>query len=95
LAFWRAWTLDRAVAKGSLASWVRKRRRVGRSVGVLIFGYRLRVEWFVVVVVGGYGLVLIWGLFDVCLLDSCCGFCLDFLSFRRSTPLLDVRYYTR
>jgi hypothetical protein len=39
LAFWRAWTLDRAVAKGTLASWVRKRRRVGRSVGGLIALY--------------------------------------------------------
>jgi hypothetical protein len=36
LAFWRAWTFERAVANGTLASWVRKRRRVGRSVGVLI-----------------------------------------------------------
>ena len=35
-AFWRAWTLERAFAKGTLASWVRKRRRVGRSVGGLI-----------------------------------------------------------
>jgi len=36
LAFWRAWTLARAVARGTLASWVRKRSRVGRSVVVLI-----------------------------------------------------------
>jgi uncharacterized membrane protein len=36
LAFWSAWTLERAAANGTLASWVRKRRRVGRSVGVLI-----------------------------------------------------------
>jgi hypothetical protein len=38
LAFWRAWTLERAVANGTLASWVRKRRRVGRSVGEFILG---------------------------------------------------------